>query len=67
MMNERQLLDGWCCWRLVRIALAAIVLLSAVRLLPPPPGSPTATAPFILDRPRRCRARQTSDFATPFA
>jgi hypothetical protein len=43
------------------------VLLSAVRLLPPPPGSPTATAPFILDRPRRCRARQTSDFATPFA
>jgi len=33
------------------VVLAAIVLVSAVRLLPPPPGSPTPTSPFILDRP----------------
>lgn len=36
---------------LVALVLSAIVLASAVRLLPPPPGPPTPTAPYILDRP----------------
>ena len=51
MMNERQAFGRVVLLALVAIVLAVIVLLSAVRLLPPPPGSPTATAPFILDRP----------------
>jgi hypothetical protein len=28
-----------------------IVLGSAFQLLPPPPGAPTPTAPYVLDRP----------------
>ncbi len=40
-------------WLLVLIALVvmAIVLGASLHLLPPPPGSPTPTAPIVLDRP----------------
>lgn len=40
-------------WLLVLIALVVtvIVLGTSLHLLPPPPGSPTPTAPTILDRP----------------
>jgi hypothetical protein len=37
------------------IAVAGVLVLmglvSSVRLLPPPPGPPTPTAPYVLDRP----------------
>jgi hypothetical protein len=35
----------------VALMAALIVLWSAVELLPAPPGPPTPTAPFFLDRP----------------
>lgn len=35
----------------VAIVIALMVWLSAVELLPPPPGPPTPTAPTVLDRP----------------
>lgn len=40
-------------WLLVLVALiiTVVVLGTALELLPPPPGSPTSTAPYILDRP----------------
>jgi hypothetical protein len=40
-------------WLLVLVLLiaAVIVLSTAIELLPPPPGSPTPTAPTVLDRP----------------
>ncbi|MBN1202411.1 MAG: hypothetical protein JXJ20_11190 [Anaerolineae bacterium] len=36
---------------LVVLIVALVVLGSAFRLLPPPPVSPTPTAPYTLDRP----------------
>jgi hypothetical protein len=35
----------------VAIVLAVMVLVGSVRLLPPPPGPPTPTAPYVLNRP----------------
>lgn len=35
----------------VAVMLAALVLVSAVQMLPAPPGAPTPTAPWPLDRP----------------
>jgi hypothetical protein len=35
----------------VAVVLALMVLFGSVRLLPPPPGPPTPTAPYVLDRP----------------
>ncbi len=36
---------------LVAVIVIVLVLGSAFQLLPPPPGSPTPTAPTVLDRP----------------
>jgi len=50
-MKRRQRVNPVVWLLLIFVLVAMIVLGGALTLLPAPPGYPTPTAPYVLDRP----------------